>query len=109
MSKPKKPTGKKTLTIHFDTAKGIKNFVAWYLQSGEQNSRYFSEAWGKDWLYVKTSRTACPKCEYDDDTLLDDLWVNTVYPVLKTECTNCKHVYKVKNPYYKKDNPENYP
>ncbi len=65
MSHGKKPKGKHTLTLHFDTKVGVENFIAWYLDGGgEQDSQYHSQAWGKDWLYVKPSDEACPKCEY---------------------------------------------
>jgi hypothetical protein len=102
MSHGKRPKGKHTLTIHFDTKTGIKNFMAWYLDAGgEQSSKYYSESWGKDWMYVQTSETACPKCEYDDKDLLEDIWEDDDNPeFLKTHCDNCTHIYKVKNPYY---------
>jgi hypothetical protein len=65
MAHGKKPTGKHTLTLHFDSKVGVENFIAWYLDGGgEQDSEYYSIAWGKDWIHVKPSDEACPKCEH---------------------------------------------
>lgn len=91
MSKGRKPKGKQTLTIHFDTKVGIANFIAYYLNSGEQDSNYYSEAWGKDWLYVQAPDDACPKCEYVDyaDDERNDPDNEDVV------CSNCNHEYKV--------------
>ncbi len=65
MGKGRKPKNKHTLTIHFDTKVGIDNFIAWYLDGGgEQSSEYYSESWGKNWIYVQPGEDCCPKCEY---------------------------------------------
>lgn len=93
MSKGRKPKGKHTLTIHFDTKVGIENFVAWYLNSGEQSSQYYSEAWGKTWMYVAPPHEACPECEYvdfaDDERNSDDRE--------DVICSNCGHHYVIPN------------
>lgn len=77
MSKGRKPKDKHTLTLHFDSKEGVENFKAWYLDAGgEQDSRYYTTSWGKDWMYVQPSDDACPECEYED--IVED-----------GECTNC--------------------
>lgn len=85
MAHGKKPKSSHTLTLHFDSKVGIDNFVAWYLDGGgEQNSKYYSIAWGKDWIHVKPSDEACPKCEHEDED----------HPPVEGEpfeCTNCGH------------------
>lgn len=93
MSRGKKPKGKHTLTLHFDSKIGIRNFVAWYLDGGgEQDSNYYSKAWGKDWMHVAAPDDACPKCEYVD--YADDM--RNSDDCEDVVCSNCNHKYKVK-------------
>ena len=80
----KKPKKSHTLTIHFDTKVGVDNFIAWYLDGGgEQDSKYYSTAWGKDWLHVRPADEACPKCEYERDDI-------------EADCTNCDYKHEEK-------------
>lgn len=85
MSHGKKPKGKHTLTLHFDTKVGVENFIAWYLDGGgEQDSGYYSKSWGKDWIHVQPDCDACPKCEHPEMET-EELNNNTV----KYKCCNC--------------------
>lgn len=66
----KKPNNKHSLTLYFDSKQGIDNFIGWYIDGGgEQYSNYYSEDWGKDWIYVKPPQGHCPKCEYWDEDM----------------------------------------
>jgi hypothetical protein len=96
----KKPISKKTLTIHFDTQVGLDNFVAWYSNSGEQDSGYYEKTSGSDWIYVKPPEDACPSCEYSSDNNQQKLWDNKQLKVVPLECTNCGYKWNLKN-YYK--------
>ena len=105
-SKKSKPKGKHTLTIHFDTKVGIKNFIAQYLNSCEQHMEYYSQGWGKDWIYVKPPGGACPKCEFNDWGDWYD-YDNTDNKVLKVQCSNCEHNYEIPNPIPMVNRPKN--
>lgn len=96
----RKPKGKHVLELHFDTKVGIENFKAWYLDGGgEQDSGYYTQNWGKNWMHVKANDMACPKCEYDDDTAQETCNDNADYKVVKINCGNCGHQYDLLNPY----------
>jgi len=101
--KPKEGTTK-TLTLHFDTKVGRENFIAWYLQSGEQQAGYFTDGrLGKNWMHVKPGHGACPKCEYPlEDKVRGFLYEKKKYPYILNTCMNCDHEYRLDNPYYEK-------
>ena len=84
MKKGSKPKDKYVLSIHFDTQVGLENFMAWYSNSGEQDSRYYEESYGKDWIYVKPSDEACPECEFEELNESEDEEGNACI-----DCTNC--------------------
>ena len=91
-SKTKKRTKSKVrhiLTIYFDSKTAVENFKVWYSNSGEQ-----------DWIHVKKSDEACPKCEFDDENILNTLWEDKNLKTLKVTCSNCDHAYSVNNPYF---------
>lgn len=70
------------LTLYFDTAQGVMNFRAWYLDGGgEQASNYYSEDHGKNWMYLKPPDNACPHCEY---------WNETFDEKIPRFCPNCE-------------------
>ena len=88
-----KPKGKKSLTLYFDTEEGIYNFKAWYIDGGgEQQANYLTEDWDKDWMYLKASDLACPKCEYLSPGAYDD-YDNA--PMINQECEQCGYKYKI--------------
>ena len=93
----RKPSNKHTLTFHFDTKCGRENFMAQYLNSCEQHIEYYSQGWGRDWIYVKPPSTACPKCEYNDWGDYYD-YDNTAAKLLKVQCRNCEYFYHISNP-----------
>jgi hypothetical protein len=97
----KKPKNKIELTLCFESKIERDNWTSWYLNSGEQNSNAYTKAWGGNWMHLESPGEACPKCFYYDPDLLTDLWEDPEHEKLKTKCTNCEHVYSVKNPYYK--------
>ena len=102
MGRGRKPKGKHTLTLHFDTKVGIENWLAWCLDGGgEQQSQYYSNAWGKSWVYVKPDEDACPECEYSCD--LDEhrrqMYSDTSISKMDISCRNCDHKYSINNPY----------
>jgi hypothetical protein len=97
----RKPKNKKELTLYFDTEQGIRNFIAWYTDGGgEQNSSYYSETCGKNWMYVKPPEDCCPKCEYvDQDNIQTYLWNNKKIKEIDWNCENCSHAYTIANYY----------
>lgn len=101
MKRSKKPVGTNTVTVHFDTKEGVKNFIAWYLDGGgEQSSHYHADKWGKDWIHVKAPEEACIMCEHYDEELLNKASNNVKLKRVPVTCWNCNKYYSFANPYY---------
>lgn len=79
-----KPRNSHTLTLHFDTKTGVENFMAGLIDGGaDQQGGYYSNRWGKDWVYLIPGSDACPACEFDCLQEHDD------GNFITTSCTNC--------------------
>lgn len=101
--KMRRPKNKHELKLYFDTKIGIDNFTAWYLDGGgEQQSKYYSKKWGKDWIQVEPSEGACPECEHDETETTNSLFYkDRNLRIIEATCSNCGHFFDLKSPYVK--------
>jgi hypothetical protein len=102
MGKGRKPKKSFTMTLHFNTKQGIDAFKAWYLDSGgEQDFKYYTEGWGKDWMHLVPGEYACPECEYghDEQEIYSKFYKERLTRKMLWTCGNCSHEYEVKNHY----------
>jgi DNA-directed RNA polymerase subunit RPC12/RpoP len=94
MGKSKKPTGKVEVTLFFDSQDQAEWFGAYWLDGGgdQQMGQTYTERWGKNWYYMKTSENACPSCGYLDRRFYDvEQVAGTLY-----QCPNCPKKYALK-------------
>jgi len=90
----RRPKGKVEVTLYFDDQNQAEIFGANWLDGGgdQQIASIFTDSWGKDWYYLKTSENACPECGYLDHRFYDVERVpGTLY-----QCENCPKKYVLK-------------
>jgi len=90
----KLPKNKVEVKLLFDSQDQADWFGAYWLDGGgdQQMCQTYTESWGKNWYYMKTSENACPSCGYLDHHFYDvDRQAGTQY-----QCTNCPKQYTLK-------------
>jgi hypothetical protein len=94
MGRGRKPKNKVAVTLYFDSQDQAEWFSAHWLDGGgdQQQAQTRTEAWGKNWFYLKTAENACPKCGYLSPYFYDIAHV----PGSKYQCENCPQAYILK-------------